>query len=226
MTDEESEEKNDYARLADWTKKYRYEPVFGVPDEPWKIGALWEDAYFDSAKYVIEGVLKRELVGHVHGVAGVFLFRHYLELAVKFIILHAGWLADKDKLAPPEDFVEIAKIHKLRPLWETAVRECKRTIPEDSWTAWDVEFVEKMILEFHTVDESGFRFRYHGDKFGPGDPLHDLMRGNELRIDYEALLAQMDHARSVLGMIDTYLYETHGMIADWEAEMQAEMGSW
>jgi hypothetical protein len=30
----------------------------------------------------------------------------------------------------------------------------------------------------------------------------------------------------VLGMIDTYLYESHGMIAEWEAEMRAEMESW
>jgi hypothetical protein len=216
----------DYSDLAHWTKKYEYVPVFGVPDEPWKIGALWEDAYFDSAKYVIEGVLKGELVAHVHGVAGVFLFRHYMELAVKFIILHARWLAAKDKLARADEIVAVKKIHQLKRLWETAVRECMRIIPADTWKEWDVEFVETMILEFDRVDESGFRFRYHGDKFGPSDPLQDLMRGNELRIDYKALLAQMDHSRSVLGMIDTYLYETHGMIAGWEAEMRAEMGSW
>jgi hypothetical protein len=36
----------------------------------------------------------------------------------------------------------------------------------------------------------------------------------------------MEHARRVLGMIDIHLYETHGMIADWEAGMRAEMGAW
>jgi hypothetical protein len=83
-----------YGDLAPWTTKYRYEPVFGVPDEPWKIGAIWEEAYFDSAKYVIEGVLNRDLMPRVDGVAGIFLFRHYIEIALKFIIFHARWLVE------------------------------------------------------------------------------------------------------------------------------------
>jgi hypothetical protein len=66
---------------AEFTRKYECAPVFSVPVEPWRIGALWEDAYFDSAKYVMEGVLKRQLTPSVHGVAGVFLLRHYLEIS-------------------------------------------------------------------------------------------------------------------------------------------------
>ena len=82
----DDEEKSD--EPAEFTRRYEYAPVFSVPAEPWRIGALWEEAYFDSAKYVIEGVLKRQLTPSVHGVAGVFLFRHYLEISLKFIIMH------------------------------------------------------------------------------------------------------------------------------------------
>ena len=220
----DDEEKSD--EPAEFTRKYDYAPVFSVPAEPWRIGALWEEAYFDSAKYVIEGVLKRQLRPSVHGVAGVFLFRHYLEISLKFIIMHARWLADHGRIARPEDIVNVAKTHRLKTLWEMAVRECKGKIREETWNEWDVEFVEKMILEFDAVDSSGFRFRYHGETFGTHDPIRDILRVNELHIRYDVLFAEMDHVRRVLGMIDTYLYESHGMIAEWEAEMRAEMESW
>lgn len=210
---------------AEFTRKYEYAPVFAVPAEPWRIGALWEEAYFDSAKYVIEGVLKRQLRPSVHGVAGVFLFRHYLEISLKFI-MHARWLADHDRIARPEEVEDVAKTHRLKALWQMAVKECKGKIREEAWNDWDIAFVEKMILEFDVVDSSGFRFRYHGEAFGTNDPLREMVRENELHIRYDVLFAQMDHARRVLGMIDTYLYESHGMIAEWEADMRAEMESW
>jgi hypothetical protein len=228
MADEDPEmkrEREDAIELP-WRQKYAYTPVFDVPAEPWHIAALWEEAYFDTAKYVIEGVLKRDLNRNVHGVAGVFLFRHYLEIALKFIIMHARWLADHGRIAGAEEIKDVAKTHRLKTLWEMAVKDCKGKIHEETWNEWDVEFVEEMILEFDAVDSSGFRFRYHGEKFGSHDPLRDIMRMNELRIRYDVLLAQMDHVRSVLGTIDTYLYETHGQIAEWEAEMRVEMESW
>lgn len=219
MADEE--EKFDYSELAPWTRKYEYVPVFGVPDEPWKIGALWEEAYFDSAKYVIEGVLKRELVARVHGVAGVFLFRHYLEIALKFIIFHARWLVDANQNAKNEDIEDVGKTHNLKWLWETAEKECNGKIPDDTWKEFDVEFAKKMILEFHTIDSSGFRFRYHGDRFGVEKDPSKAQVMNELYIDYDVLLAQMEHTRGVLSAIDSYLYESHGQNAEWEAEMNS-----
>jgi hypothetical protein len=41
---------------------------------------------------------------------------------------------------------------------------------------------------------------------------------NELQIRYDVLFAQMNHVRMVLTMIETYLYESHGMIAEREGE--------
>ena len=220
MNDDEKSE------LAEWAKTYDYRPVFQVPAEPWRIGALWEEAYFDSAKYVIEGVLQRKLLPQVHGVAGIFLFRHFLEISLKFIIMHARWLTDHGRMARPDEIEDVKRTHRLKTLWEMAMQECKGKIREATWGEWDIAFVEKMVLEFDAIDSSGFRFRYHGETFGTRDPLRDMLRVNELHVRYDVLVAQMDHARRVLGMIDTYLYETHGMMAEWEAEMRAEMGSW
>ena len=220
----DNEEKTDDS--AEITKSGEYERVFTVPAEPWRVAALWEEAYFDSAKHVIGGVLKGHLSPRVHGVAGVFLFRHYLEISLKFIIMHARWLADGGRTARREEVENVAKTHRLKTLWRMAVEECKRKIPDETWNGWRIEFVEKMILEFDAVDSSGFRFRYHGEKFGTDDPIGDVLRVNELYIHYDLLFDQMDCARSVLGMIDTYLYETHGMIAEWEGEMLAGMDPW
>ncbi len=200
--------------------------MFDVPPEPWAIDALWEEAYFDSAKWAIEGVLERKLSPHVHGIAGVFLFRYYLEIALKFIIMHARWLGDHGRMARPEEIEEVKKTHRLKELWGMAMYACKGKIRAETWDEWDIAFVEKMIMDFDAVDASGFRFRYHGDKFDSHDPLHDIMRGNKLRIRYDVPFDQMDHVRRTLGMIDTYLYETHGMMADWEAEIRADMGLW
>lgn len=212
--------------IAESTTSPDYAPVFVVPAEPWRIGALWEEAYFDSAKHVIDGVLKGRLTPRVHGAAGVFLFRHYLELSLKFIIMHARWLADGLRVAPREEVEDVKRTHRLKELWQMAVTECKGKIPDETWKAWDIEFVERMILEFDAVDSSGFRFRYHGKTFGIDDPIRGVLTVNELYIHYDRLLAQMDHARTVLGMIDTYLYETRGMVADWEGEIRAQMESW
>ena len=46
---------------------------------------------FESAKHILEAVVRDKLHPRIEGVAGVFLFRHYLELALKFIIFHARW---------------------------------------------------------------------------------------------------------------------------------------
>jgi hypothetical protein len=138
------------------------------------------EAYFDSARYVIEGVLKRQLSPSVHGVAGVFLFRHYLEISLKFIIMHARWLPDHGRIARPEEVEDVAKTHRLKTLWQMAVKDCKGKIREETWNEWDIEFVEKMILEFDAVDSNGFRFRYHGETFGSHDPIRDILRVNDV----------------------------------------------
>jgi hypothetical protein len=187
-----------------WCVKYRYVPVFRVPNGPWKVDASWDDAYFDSAKTIVQGVVEGHLRPAIEGVAGVYLFRHYLEIALKYVIFHARWLKDATTNAPTEDIEDVKNTHNLDFLWQTAESECQARIPKETWASFDIQFARRMVLDFHSVDQRGVRFRYHGEKFGIDKraehervPLID-----HLWIDYPHLLAQMQHARDVLWAID------------------------
>lgn len=78
----------------------------------------------------------------IHGVAGVFLLRLYLELTLKYIILNARWLKDPHQNATPAEVKDIRNTHDLLWLWYAAKADCKGKIPEESWKSLDVEFVE------------------------------------------------------------------------------------
>ena len=49
----------------------------------------------------------------IHGVAGVFLFLHYMELAMKYTVFHARWLERADKNAAWEDVKDLHRNHSL-----------------------------------------------------------------------------------------------------------------
>ncbi len=76
--------------------KREYRAMFHIPKGRWKVGSIWEQAYLETSQYVLRGILKRELNSNIHGVVGVCLFRHYVELELKYILLHTRWLRDKD----------------------------------------------------------------------------------------------------------------------------------
>ena len=84
MSDEESFQPTP-EELAPWTVKRKYVPVLRVPSEPWHVNALWEDGYFQAARLVVGMVAdhrnykpEHTPMPQVEGVAGVYLFRHYL----------------------------------------------------------------------------------------------------------------------------------------------------
>lgn len=72
--------------------KWDYKPFMHFPAGMWKVGAIWDHAYYETAEYIVDGVCNRKLNPYVHGAAGVFLFRHYVELALKYILFHSRWL--------------------------------------------------------------------------------------------------------------------------------------
>lgn len=206
-------------KYAPWYVKKPYIPIFGVPPEPWDIDVSWRDGYFYSAKLIIEGVVDGSLRSGIHGIAGVFLFRHYIELALKYIVFHARWLKDANTNAKREEIQDVKKTHSLRLLWDWAQVDCKGKIPDAEWDALDTMFVEKCIAEFEAIDpHPGDRFRYHGKVFGV-DKRPDSERSptlNHLAIEFYALLIEMQHIHDVLNAVDVYLFETHGENADWQ----------
>jgi len=205
-------------QITGYRRKRPYRSVFGEPSGEWRVEANWEDAYYGAAFAVISGVVEGRYLRAVEGVAGLYLFRHYLELALKYIILHSRWIKDEHTLA--DDVQEIKKTHSLKRLWELLKDEAlPKMASDESVKEWDIEFVDACVLEFEAVDPGpGERFRYHGRSFGGPQ----VGRGDEyLSIDFEQLLDNMPHVREFLGMLDTWFYETHGMIQEWEAEMNS-----
>jgi hypothetical protein len=80
----------------------------------------------------------------------VFLFRHYLELRLKEIILRAGLLQAEDE--------KITRDHGLLNLWNRARPRIERAFPNDDRTPLDR--IEGVIKEIDALDSDSMRFRY------------------------------------------------------------------
>ena len=224
MSDEESFQPTP-EELAPWTVKRKYVPVLRVPSEPWHVNALWEDGYFQAARLVVGMVAdhrnykpEHTPMPQVEGVAGVYLFRHYLELALKYLLFHSRWLRNASSNAHWTEVQNVAKTHSLRRLWDTVKAERVGKLSDELWNNFDVEFVEECIQDFDAADSNGEKFRYPGPTIGfsLGEPATD-----RLYVWFEAFDKQMKHVRDVLLALDTYLVEMHGMNAEWEAELNS-----
>lgn len=210
-------------------EKWPYKNVFGIPPSDWKVEASWSDAYYTASRVLIERVAKGAGLPAIEGVVGLYLFRHYLELGLKYIIFHSRWLKDartNARFDEIEDVKKGKKGHNLAWLWDTAVAECQARMSKDEWSALDIGFVHNCIKEFHFVDPDGERFRYHGEKFGvEKEPAKREVIARTLRqnlwIDFDVLLNVMDHVHHVLEYLDVYMVETYGMNEEWESYLQS-----
>ena len=203
-----------------WYQHRPYKMLFQSPSQDWQVECTWDDAYYESARSLIEGVARGEYLPAVEGVPGLYLFRHYVELALKFIIFHSRWLEDAHTNARFEEIREVKKTHSLETLWDIAQVECHRIMSKEEWEAVDSEFVSKCIQDLHRVDPSGNYFRYHGPMFGvEKDPAKRAAMAQMpyLYVDFRELLAAAEHVHDVLGYLNTYMIETHGQNEEWEA---------
>lgn len=218
MSDSDKERAEQLAELNEigGVVKWKHVPFFGIPAVKWKIGAIWDQAYYDTAEYVIRGVVEGHLLPRVHGVVGVFLFRHFVELELKYVLFHSRWLEDQQTNVK-EDIEAIANIHYLDQLWAAVKKEAPPKFDKDTWKAFDIAFIDEVVKELNAVDPGSYGFRYNGKVFGVGEHSAEP----EIYIDYNAILAQMKHVYYVLHAMKVILIETHGMNADWEAEMNS-----
>jgi hypothetical protein len=190
-----------------------------LPGPESKVEAVWDEAYYRAAKAVIAGVAQGEYLPALEGVPGLYLFRHYIELALKYVIFHSRWLRDAHTIARDDDIEDVKKTHSLGRLWTIVVAECKRVIPDDEWNAIDVEFVERCVQEFDAIDPDGERFRYHGPKFGiQKAPVkrEETAPALPLYVDFVAVASDVDHVHDVLRYLDVYMVETHGEVEEWQ----------
>jgi hypothetical protein len=170
------------------------------------------DSFYRAGFHLIEGVAGNVLREDIEGVAAVYLFRHYLELALKEIVFRGRYLKTGDELADPEEVKKVANIHDLEVLWKWVLEDAKPKILDKHWDNYDIAFVEDCVREFDAVDKKGFAFRYarHGSE--------------RCYFDFGMMLLCMDHIRQVLDGIIAYLVETYHEIGEWLAYLESQYG--
>ena len=188
-------------------------PVFSFPiHNVWGDDSSYVEGYYFGSKALVEGVISGFLDERFEGVAGLFLFRHYLELELKYIIFHARWMKDWFNNSRDYEVQGVGKSHSLLGLWEEAQRECKQRIPSEIWSGIDLGFVEDFIKQLHGLDPKGETFRYPTDQVRVGSDSR-----NPLNICFQSLHSAMEHIHSVLDWIDMYLTERYHENAEWES---------
>jgi hypothetical protein len=148
---------------------------------PWEPPPHWMDifsrdkylpnVYKESADMIIDRIEKGEVQGNTSIFISpiAYLYRHSFELSLKKLIYQGialEILEQNDKLK------EILGDHKLCPLWNKV-----RIVLENVWLDGDkkdLANVERVIQQFHTVDESGQVFRYAADKNGNPIDKHSI----------------------------------------------------
>lgn len=198
--------------MAEYTafEKWEYRQLIYKTDheQSWRDLAV---GYFEAAFALAKGVAGGSLKEDIEGLAAVFLFRHYLELILKQIILRGRLLVNANERAIPEEVKQVANIHDLAVLWKWVLQDSKPKIAD--WDNYDTDFVETCISEFDAVDKKGFTFRYPGEG------------GEFCRFDYGFLPDAMKHVQEVLDGIATYLYEELREIGEYEHELEQEFRS-
>jgi hypothetical protein len=221
--DFEQLKKEEAAIIAEYNERYEprpYRQVFYPPAKGnWEVDGLYVDSFFEAAMLRLEGIVAGRLMPGIHGVAAVFLCRHYLELEIKFTLFHSRWLKHEDENATESEIKAVGKTHKLQPYWDLLIKELGERTPSALATGLDLDFVGAFVAEFHGIDEHGWRFRYPHETIGVASRTE--RPAGTLGIDYESLLFNLKRAHDVLDTLDGRLIEQHGQNAEWESEMNS-----
>ena len=184
-------------------EKWPYRPVFFSTSNTRTWLGVREGFYEASL-----GLVKELAVGHlsedIEGVAAVYLFRHYLELSLKRLILEGRWLRTPDKNAMAGEVEQLKNQHNLDVLWQLVLSDAKPKFSGDGWKSFDSEFARRCINEFHTVDPKGTAFRYAD------------CGAERYLISFIQLAENMGHVHQVLDGMITWLVETYGQNQEWE----------
>jgi hypothetical protein len=137
--------------------------LFRSDDDPqsdaWLNWALtgWDayaSGYLAAANLLLEAVFEKEQRADTLIYPVAFLYRHYLELRLKEIIVQGGeLLAHQSDLKP---------VHKLDVLWNSVRLILEKVWPNGPKT--DLDAVENVIRQFHNLDLTSIAFRYPVDR--------------------------------------------------------------
>lgn len=184
-------------------QKWDYQPFISVlPDE--KSWIDYTESFYRATELLFQGLAVGKGHPDIEGIAAMFLFRHYLELMLKRVVIRGRYLKSATENARREEVERVANIHDLKTLWDWVLRDAKPKIDQPTWNSYDISFVEKCILEFDERDKKGFAFRY------------SRQGGERYEYDFGWLTVASEHVQQVLDNIVTYLIESHGENEEWE----------
>jgi hypothetical protein len=201
VASEEQEERDPYEYAP--FEKWEYRPVLFKTDNT----RTWlgvREGFYEASLTLVHSLARGKLSEDLEGVAAIFLFRHYLELSLKRIIIEGRWLKSADKNARKSEVEILKPEHRLRVLWEMMITDAKPKIGSDTWKKFDLEFVKRCVDEFDSADMKGIAFRYDG------------VGGENYLVSFLQLSENMVHVHQVFEGIISYLVETYGMNAEWE----------
>jgi hypothetical protein len=208
-TPEKAESFSDYGYTA--FEQWEYRPFINV-QEANKVWIDFKESFYRASEIIVDRLADGHGFMDIEGVAAIFLFRHYLELALKRIVIRGRYLLDQERNAKLDEVNQVANIHNLDQLWKMVLADAKPKIPEDIWESYDIPFVEQCIAEFHQRDQKGFAFRY------------PRQGGERYDYDFPFFRKAMEHVYQILENMVTCLIEAHSQNAEWESYLRDEAG--
>lgn len=190
-----------FVSASDWRNNARL-------DWSWDKWSAYAEGYKEAA-----GILVKQIEACARGAVQdtlvypiVFLYRQYIELAIKALLKDARRLQDIEKEFPTH--------HRIYELWLDCRGLLKDICPGDSEK--ELDQITRLIKEFSSIDPDSFAFRYPEDK--KGKPSIDGLTHINLRV-----------LRETMEGISNLLSGAHDQISDYlayKADMRAEHGGY
>lgn len=120
----------------------------------------------------------------------LFNYRHGLELSIKWVL---------DRYGRYSAIAKFERDHDLARLWKA----CRQVIEEVGGPGGEeaLDVVERIVLDFHSVDPKSFAFRYSRDK-----------KGNPIRLPLEAI--DLANLREVMESVSNFFMGVDGQLDD------------
>lgn len=169
-------------------------------------------AYYLATQLIDAGTVKTFMIYPI-----IYLYRHYVELALKAIITSASRLLDREITGQT---LKALGRHDLWELWQAArplldpVCDRANTTP---FPAAELDGVASYILQIHEHDPDGQRFRYATTKSRGGNESSSAAAPS-LSIDLDIAnvrIISMEHLAGHLENIESWFVELEDAKAEW-----------
>jgi hypothetical protein len=161
---------------------------------------LYATAYKEAAEKLVIEIVRSQQGQDTLVYPIVFLYRQYIELRLKEIILEGRKILDESGNFPMH--------HRIHDLWPTAMAIIEKVFKNEEGKP-DFGFVAHVLSEFSKYDPESFSFRYPTDKEG-NNPLFGLKY-----INVRHLAETIDRLAEILERISAGISEYRG----WQNEM-------